>query len=347
MTTTTTNSTLFEIDIESRFAAIVDQLTRRGFLAGGITAAGILGLAACGSSAADDPASAAPTRTIEAPLGASLVVPSEPKRVVALGASISNLCELGVPVVGTWTNAENAVPAAYKAAVAKLPKVQAADGTIDVEAIAALRPDLIFVWSGVSALERIEKIAPTFVYDSSSSITWQQRAQQTAYAVDKINAFDVARKAYRAEVARIRTAYAAQLANNHWYVVTPWDDANFQLEAVSTPGPAALKELGARFGKQQKHADTAANGGSKLSMELITDLSDADAMIFDDNGYGSTDGTLISANGRHLISQPAWKRLPAVTSGAMTVYNAFNIDNFTSGTAYLHAIEALCKKLKG
>ncbi|CCH76856.1 putative Periplasmic binding protein [Nostocoides japonicum T1-X7] len=332
------------IDVE--FARIVDELTRRGFLAGGLSGAAVLGLAACGSGTPGDGGSSATTRTIETPVGTSLTVPSTPKRVIALGASISNLCELGVPVVGTWTNAENSVPARYHDQVAKLPKVQAADGTIDVEVMAALRPDLIFVWSGIPTLSKVQQIAPTFVYDSSSTITWQQRAQQTAYAVNRVNAFATAQQKYQAEVQRIRTTYASQLTGHTWYVVTPWDAANFQLEAVTTPGPAALKALGARFGTQQKKADAADNGGAELSMELISDLSDADAIVLDDNGYGSTDGTLVSANGRHLVGQPTWKKLPAVAAGHLVTFNAFNIDSFTSGTAYLDAIETLCKKLQ-
>lgn len=47
-------------------------------------------------------------------------------------------------VVGTWTNAENAVPEEHRDKVAALPKVSNASGEIDLEKLAKLHPDLIF-----------------------------------------------------------------------------------------------------------------------------------------------------------------------------------------------------------
>ncbi len=73
-----------QIDADAEFRGIVDELTRRGFLGGLAGTAGLLGLAACTSSAGNDAASssaAATTRTVTTATG-PVVVPVHPARVV-------------------------------------------------------------------------------------------------------------------------------------------------------------------------------------------------------------------------------------------------------------------------
>ncbi len=333
---------------DAEFLRIVDELTRRRLIGGGLSLAAGLGLAACDSGSSSSPSPSATSRTIETPLGTSLKVPATPKRVVALATGLEPCLELGIPVVGTWTNAENAVPPKYRSQVTALPKVSNASGQVNVEQVAKLRPDLIFAWSSDPALQQLSKLAPTFPYDSTTSIiTWQASTQQTAYAVNKIDALTGLAHAYQQRLAALKKTYAAQLAGKRWYVVWPNDASDFTLEGTQRSGPAALKALGAGFGSMQAKANAASEGGLlTVSMELLSKLADADAIVFDDNGYGAAKGSLVSPGGQQLMDQPGWKALPAVKAGNVFVFNAYNIGGYGTGTAYLDAIETMCKRLK-
>ncbi len=332
-------------EIDAEFARIVDELTRRGLLTGGLGAA-LVGLSGCGSGP-DDTSSAASTRTVETPIGTTITAPSRPRRVIALANALEPCLELGVPVVGTWTNAENAVPSKYKAQVTKLPKVSNSSGEIDLEVVAKLKPDLVFAWSSDPTLPQLSKIASVFPYDSTSSIvTWQTSTQQTAYAVNRIDAFNSLANAYAQRIAALKSAYSAQLSTAKWYVVWPDSASDFTLEGTQRPGPAALQALGASFGSAQKAANAATGGLETVSMERLSDLSDAQVIVFDDNGYGAEKGSLVSPGGQQLMDQPGWKALPAVKAGNVFVFNAYNIGGYGTATSYLDAIESMCKHLK-
>lgn len=177
-------------------------------------------------------------------------------------------------------------------------------------------------------------------------MTWQASTQQTAYAVNRLDAFTELAPAYGRRLTALKKAYAAELTGMRWYVVWPDDSSDFTLEGTQRPGPAALKALGASFGAAQKDADAAQGGLLTVSMEKLSELSDADAIVFDDNGYGAKNGSLVSPGGQQFMDQAGWKTLPAVKAGNVFVFNAYNIGGYGTGTSYLDAIETMCTRLK-
>ena len=132
--------------VDPEFAAIVDELTRRGFLTGAAGAAALLGLTACGSSGHDaggsSSAAAPTTRTVSTAKG-NVTVPADPKRIVAVQpTALATLLDIGVGVVGAYDQGADYISPRYKAKWQAAPKIGTA-GQIDVEKVAALHPDLI------------------------------------------------------------------------------------------------------------------------------------------------------------------------------------------------------------
>ena len=145
------------------------EVTRRGFLAL-MGAAGLL--SACSAGPATGPA-APTTRTVQHPLGTT-EVPLAPTRVVALDrrAALPHLLTIGVTPVGALTY-ESIIGTPFPPVVAEqardvtvLPTGGGADDP-NLEAVAALQPDLLIGWTGgiEEAYPALSGIAPTVAVD--------------------------------------------------------------------------------------------------------------------------------------------------------------------------------------
>ena len=99
------------LDIDEEFARIVNALTRRGLLAGGLGTAALLGLSACGLDQPHDTSdvSTPATRKVDSVNG-PISVPAHPKRVVTLdGFSMAAMFDLGLTPAGVYSAGEQYV----------------------------------------------------------------------------------------------------------------------------------------------------------------------------------------------------------------------------------------------
>jgi len=194
----------------------VDDGTRRELLAAG---AGLLalGYAGCGD---EPPAQGDRSRRFVDDLGRAVRVPVEPRRIVSLHDLSSGvaLLSVGAPVVGLpERGGDGFFPGLLDYDVSAVRSVGAV-GEIDLEAVAVLRPDLIFVLaadgevvaSGVE-LDGLQRIAPTVALD-------QLRGQPHGF-MGKVAALtgldeEVAgqRARYERELAGLRDALGARAA---------------------------------------------------------------------------------------------------------------------------------------
>ncbi len=99
-------------------------------------------------------------------LGRTVTLTEPPERIVALyNESFGHLATLGVVPVGVLANAEMlADTETYLAEGPSIASVAGGDGNADAELIAALDPDLIFVW-GTEEVAALQGIAPVFAMD--------------------------------------------------------------------------------------------------------------------------------------------------------------------------------------
>ena len=225
--------------------------TRRLALAGTAGLAMVLALAGCGSSA--DKASAPATRTVQTAKGA-VTVPAHPVRVIAGTAwAVDTLMDLGITPVGAFNGAANVVEPKYRAAMAKVPNISAADGySDDLEKIAALKPDLVITFASSPTYAKETKIAATIGQDATKD-DWEQLSAQVADAVNRSDDLAALKKTFEKQLASVKATYGTTIAATKWYVVQPGDGGNpAQLYApTNTEIGKLITQLGGSFGKAE------------------------------------------------------------------------------------------------
>jgi iron complex transport system substrate-binding protein len=304
--------------VDLAFQEIVDELTRRGFLAGTIGAAALLGTAGCHDDTAPVSHPAAQSRTIQTAYG-PVTVPAAPQRVVCVDVyTVSALLDVGYTPIGVGGGGASLMLAKYGDRYRAIDKVASADQQVDVEAIAALAPDLILGvdYPYISSLRKqLGALAPTAIFTWNTSGDWEAMAAGAAAAVGKTSAEHDLEDRYRDRAAEIRQTYAEVLASNRFALVTAgggqayvWlprsgvgmvlADAGVQFDAASSgPGVSATKQ-------------DQAVGFKALSFERLGALDDATAIITLAGSDGEPD-----ADSAAMLKQPVFASLPAAQAG--------------------------------
>lgn len=264
-------------------------LRRRRGAATAVTVALALSLAACGSGDDDASDAAAGTPGAAADAGASagqfpttvktrygdVTVKSEPKRVVALGATTADeLISLGVTPVKVAGPAEDA---AYPWVADKIhdlaaPDMMNASYELNVEAIANAKPDLIigqgFEAAKKSVYDQLSSIAPTVVPDSTAmNVSWDQRLRTTGAAVGKAAEAETLITSLKGEYAAMAEKYPGITGKT--YQLVRVDSGGYFF------GNGSLFEL---FGLKPTANQDNTMTGPPLSFEN-TDQLDADLLV--------------------------------------------------------------------
>ncbi|MGW5120138.1 ABC transporter substrate-binding protein [Streptomyces noursei] len=299
-------------------------------------AAGALLLTGCGSGqdsgasaagpngtfkAAECPAQPTTTWPAPAPAGGGshpvrtaageVTVPDAPHRVVVLDtAELDSALTLGVTPVGA-TRSDVAsgfldyLPQDKLAGIKDVGKI----GAPNLEAIAALKPDLILtnkVRDGQRYAD-LSKIAPTVMTDSTG-YPWKQNFAVHAAALNKIPEAKRTVAAYRAHAERVTTALggpakARALRTN---VVRFVEGADTRIYGCQSYIGTVLDDLGTG---PTAVVDGARNGLMvEVSPEQIT-KADADAVFY--ATYGSPE----KSKEAQITTGPLWKNLRAVKNG--------------------------------
>lgn len=307
-----------DIDVPAEFAGIVNELTRRGFLAGGLGAAALLGLAACGSatSAAPPSSSAAASRTVALANG-TFTVPTDPTRVVSIDYFTAIfLVELGlVPVGGidfSWVDDSSMYPD-YVSTLKAMPSIGQITST-DFEKVTALRPDLILgptpgsrYDNSQGAMQTLTAVAPVASVDFGQSGDWRDPFAQTAELVGRTAQLQPLTDAYQQTVAQAKADYADVLAATVVSVVDYSQNGNYAIDLPKSGDGVVLTDLGVRFG--QAAVDDGTNT-RELSLENLDALADSDLILYRADADGQPASGLAD-----VIALPGWAGLPAVAAG--------------------------------
>ncbi len=307
---------------------------RRAALALG-AAALALALAACSSSASGGSAASGETRTVSTPEG-DVKIPAHPERIVSVHSwTTESLLDMDVTPVGVEDSGEQYVPTRYLDSWKKIDKITQG-GTVDIEKIAALKPDLIV---GVDvpylkdAYAKLSAIAPTVFAPFSESDTFLEYPKYTAEFADTGTAYDAFKKKYEDRLAEIKTTYATQLATVKWDVIQGGFDAgNYWIYSSHSSVGEVLTALGAQFASAT--AGTKAGDNQSVSYEKTDLLTDADAIIY----YVNNDGSPAN-NIDKLFALPGYQSLSAVTGGHAVGTPDFLPGSFSDGLGLLDSIE--------
>ncbi len=331
-------------DVDAEFARIVAELTRRGFLAGGLGSAALLGLAACGSSdgGADGSSSATAdaTRTISTGKG-SVRVPRDPKRVACLdpGFSWQTLLEVGLTPVGLPVVVDSLVLPENLAKAAEIPGVLNDAGEPDLEKIAAVKPDLILASTGSdldAIYPKLTAIAPVVAYAFDFPSDWVTLDRSYAEAVNRSAQLSTVTAQYDQQVARIKNEYGQVIEAQKWALITESSNQVYVWGPRSSAGPV-LASAGAEFSSGAPGADSPF---TQLSMERLDTLDDATVILYgagtDGRPYADTSG---------LLEQPLFTRLPAARAGHVYPLPSWFAYCYQDALAQLDGLETACQAL--
>jgi iron complex transport system substrate-binding protein len=314
------------------------RLTRRVALAAvalGLAAA----LSACAGATASTDAADAATRTVSTPEG-KVKVPASPKRIVSIHSwTTESLLDLGVTPIGVEDSGEQYVPQRYLARWKPIDKV-AEGAEVDLEKIAALKPDLI-VGVDVPYLKKLypklKQIAPTAFAAFDDDSTWHDYPAATAAFVDREKQLATLKSDYEAHLADVKSTYADQLATLKWDVIQGgFDPGNYWIYGSGSAVGEVLTALGAQYAS----ASAAVTGGESksVSYEQASLLGDADAIVYYTNNDGSPANSIDK-----LFALDSWKRLPAVTTGMAIGTPDFLPGSYSDADGMLGDIEAALK----
>ena len=340
---TTDLATGHNAEVEARFADIVDELTRRGLLSGGLGAAALVGLAACGgnggATATGSPSASSGTRTVASAKGA-ITLPAHPERVVAIAPQVrGTLYDLGITPIGVYDEGSEYISPRYRAKVADATIIGGGSG-LQLEKIATLQPDLIVGVDypyNTDDYTKLTVIAPTVIAPAS---TWQAIAQSTADAVNRQGVLQKIERRFATRAATIKKTYADLLARYRWDILQGgFDRGKFWLYGPKSDAGAILGAAGVRFAT----GSAGVHGGEDkaLSYENIGLLQSADVIGF----YANYDGTP-NNQGPQLFAQTAFKALPAVTAGRTVPLPDFLPGGYGDALAVLDELEAGLKKIQ-
>ncbi|GAB3963386.1 iron-siderophore ABC transporter substrate-binding protein [Actinoallomurus acanthiterrae] len=242
-------------------------------------------------------------RTITHAMGRT-VIKAQPKRVVVLDVGeLDNVVSLGIKPVGLAPTEGSPELPSYLKNDAGAPKNVGTINSLNLEAIAALKPDLILGsrLRAADSYDELSKIAPT-VFSIRPGFTWKQNyllnaaaLDRTAQAKAKLAEYDTKAKALGAKLgAKKPTVSMVRFMPNG--VVRLYANASF----IGT----ILKDVGIPRPKNQDVDQLAA----EVSAENI-DKADADYIFT--GVYGdpkATDKSKAQGN-------PLWKNLKAVKDG--------------------------------
>jgi iron complex transport system substrate-binding protein len=242
-------------------------------------------------------------RTIKQAMG-DTVIKSQPKRVVVLDVGeLDNVVSLGIEPVGVATTEGSPELPSYLKKNAGSPKSVGTINNLNLEAIAALKPDLILgsQLRAAAQYNELSKIAPT-VFSIRPGFTWKQNFLLNAAALDKTAQAKAELAAYEARAK----ALGAKLGPHKPTVsmVRYMPGGTIRLYANDSFIGTILKDVGIPRPKNQNIEDLAA----EVSAENI-DQADAD-WIFT-GVYGDPKATAMSK----AQDNPLWKNLKAVKDG--------------------------------
>ncbi|WP_371495284.1 ABC transporter substrate-binding protein [Kitasatospora sp. NBC_00374] len=335
-------------------AVLVTPAAQRRRIAAAGAAAAMFALAACSSSGGDgkdaagagkgtgSTAAAGPV-VVEATNG-KVTVPAGVKRIVSVSYATGALLDLGVQPVGTSTIDDNnpmELLPSQKEAAAKIEPIGSGI-EINIEKVAALRPDLIIVegatafdW-GIKKLEGLGVPVLHFGIDKPADLVNAQ--EKIALAVGKEAEFKKLKSDYDTKAAKIKTDYASKLNSVKWTFASSYGGGEFLVDTSSSWVGQVLKDAGAQF--------SAASADPKehevtYSTEKLDVLADADIILVPKTAATGE----VPQDTKDLDKQPAWQQLKAVKANKVIPVTYGTTDRYGTSIDVLNQIETVLKGL--
>ncbi|MDF0531165.1 ABC transporter substrate-binding protein [Tsukamurella sp. 8F] len=311
----------------------------------------VLVLTACGGSD-DSSGSTGQTRQFQADNG-TVEIPVHPQRIVAISNGVVPAIVLGTKPVGVsdlsnfsaasrWFSPDQL--AAYQQA-AKVGTVT----EVDVEEVARLKPDLIYIASPKPTLDktfapiedRLRSIAPT-IFITNNNAVWKKEGERTADALGRSELFDSKKAEYDKLVASMKSEFTPFIKSKRFVQFDRFPQTAAGTVAIDYSGgfcAVYATEVGLDFPKS-----AAGRSWDEMSMERLSDYAGYDALIYPLGPNGEPKDEFVP-----VLDSNIWKALPQVGSGRAVGVTCpgtgFNYPNgITSLNSLRKALGTLAKK---
>ena len=248
-------------------------------------------------------------------------IPLVPQRVVVLGSGLDTVLSLGVkPVGSTKVGMEEHYYEHY------YPECKVADvanvgvpGMPDLEAIAALQPDLILgtMWNR-ERYELLSQIAPTVLYELRPGDSWKKLLNNYAEALGKTGKAEQILTDYYARIEEFQTQMGDRLQQTEVSIVgvSP-DGISIYLEDSSSG--AVVADAGLPRPSHQATIEGQGVISPKISKELIHQ-ADGDVIFIWAGGVNEQEAQTAL---KELTAAPLWSELNAVQQGNVYEVSAY------------------------
>lgn len=314
------------------------RVMARSYVGGFVLLAIVLAaLAGCGGGAGGEGAGSGGTRFVEHAYGET-EIPAEPQRVVALDSFIALpvLLDAEVPVVGALSVSDisggEPLPTYVTPEEAGgIETVGGVESPPNLEAIAALNPDVIVGWSVLAdeeLYESLSQIAPTVVTEGEAYLggDWKGEVRQIASWFGAEETADERISSYEERAAELSGNIENRLGNPEVSALRITEDQLLLYYSCFWPG-SVLADAGLQRPENQQRDDGCPafqeQHAEELSLELLPEV-DADAIFY---YVGGEQEGAEALEGR-MIENPLWGSLEAVQND-----RAFAV----SGDAWLFA----------
>lgn len=288
------------------------------------------------------------TRTVTDSEGNDVEVPAEPQRIVTLHfAATEALVDLGLTPVGQGSFNDGLLPPEKAADIKDVPTVNTEDG-LQLEAIAALKPDLILVPNMIepSDVEQLREIAPSYIYTHSGEerANWSGRVAQIADATNQSAKIDELETAMEKRQEEIAETYSAQLADRRFAVLNSYSEQEVALNSDTSMLGSILGPAGVQWSQQQNDIVGDEDGGElTVSLEQLNEaVGDADVIL-----YGTDLNQKPTEYYETMSKSDMFQNLDAVKDGEVYPIGKMTVAGYTDAMASLDMLEELLKDIKG
>ncbi|MFD5841001.1 ABC transporter substrate-binding protein [Streptomyces chartreusis] len=329
-------------------------LMRRGAALAATLMSASLVLTACGSdgddtgdeAAATQSDKAAGTRSVKAENG-TIEIPADPQRIITIGNTNLPFIDLGGKPVGvTEVSAADldVLPDEQKTAYEAAEIIGSSGGEVDLEKLAALKPDLILVqfssddWDKVG--KELETVAPTVNW--SLDTEWKAFADAIAEAGNVADGLSRQKAEFKEKVAKIQETYGKIIKDTSFVDVSrgDWSDPGTFYIADIGCSEITRDDIGLDLPEAAEGKDPLAY--ESLPFEQISELSKYDVITYPVDADGKPTEPF-----KTVVATNTWKALPAVSSGrALGVFCPGN-NSYGPVNQYLDSLDSALATLPG
>ncbi|QWB21760.1 MULTISPECIES: ABC transporter substrate-binding protein [Streptomyces] len=290
-------------------------VTRRGTALAAALLSTSLVLTACGGDGDDTgDKAAAETHSVKAENG-TVKIPADPRRIVTIGNTNLPFIDLGGKPVGVTEVSDSeldVLPQEQKTAYEAAEVVGSDGGEVDLEKLAALKPDLILVqfhsndWGKVG--KRLESIAPTVYWGLDTE--WKAFADEIGKAGNVTDELGRQKAEFKEKVGKIKETYRKTIADTSFVDVSrgDWSDPGTFYIADIGCSEIARDDIGLDLPEAAEGKEPLAY--ESLPFEQIGELSEYGVITYPVDAEGRPTEPFVP-----VTKTNTWKALPAVSSG--------------------------------